>query len=256
MAEALTDALNKVEDDKQLPKEAQPEEVKEDNFLNNLVGDGKKYKTPNELAKAYHHANIHIDELKSDLDEFKGGKELLNEVLHEIRSTNTDESEEAPLPQQSPAEPQIQTGDVAKIVDAEFIKREKMATAQSNVKSSMDKLINTYGTESQAKVAVQKAINGDDNVKRVIDDLSMTSPDSMVKFITGIAPAVNSPQSNTPGVNSESAPPSAYEGELTWSKCREIRKENPKLYNSQGFRKQIELAANKAAESGVDFFAN
>ena len=34
MAEALTDALNKVEDDKQLPKEAQP-----DNFLDNLVGD-------------------------------------------------------------------------------------------------------------------------------------------------------------------------------------------------------------------------
>ena len=243
MAEALTDALETVEGDTP-NQEAVTEQVQED-FLDNLVGEDKKYKSANDLAKAYHHANMHIDELKSDLDEYKGGKELLNEVLDEIRSSNTEERDE----------PRIQTDDVAKIVGEEFSKRERAAETRSNVVSSMDKLRELYGSDANVKVAVTKAINGDDNVKRVIDDLSMTSPNSMVKFITGIVPVDQAPQSNTPGVDTSAAPPVAFDGELTWAKCREIRKENPKLYSSPQFRQQIEAAANKAAEKGIDFFA-
>ena len=254
MAEALTDALETVEGDTPT-QEAVTEQVKED-FLNNLVGEDKKYKSANDLAKAYHHANMHIDELKSDLDEYKGGKELLNEVLDEIRSSNTEEREETSASLKAQVEPQIQTDNVAKIVDEEFSKREIMAAKKANVETSMNKLREVYGSDTNIKVAVAKAIGNDGNVKRVIDDLSMTSPDSMVKFITGIVPADKTPQSNTPAVDASTAPPVAIDGELTWAKCREIRKENPKLYNSPSFRSQIEAAANKASERGVDFFAN
>ena len=253
MAEALTDALEQVEGE--APKQEPTPEQKEE-YLNNLVGEDKKYKTADDLAKAYHHANMHIDELKSDLDEYKGGKELLNEVLDEIRSSSTEESVETPAPPKATVEPRIQTDDVAKIVGEEFSKREQAATVANNVGVSMDKLRELYGSDTNVKVAVTKAINGDDNIKRVIDDLSKTSPDSMVKFITGIAPVDQIPQSNTPGVDASAAPPVAFEGDLTWAKCRELRKENPKLYNSPQFRLQIEAAANKAAERGVDFFAN
>ena len=259
MAEALTDALDKVEGDNQNQTEAIETKVEakdEENFINNLVGEGKKYKDANDLAKAYHHANMHIDELKSDLDEYKGGKELLNEVLDEIRSSNTEEREETSASLKAQVEPQIQTDNVAKIVDEEFSKREIMAAKKANVETSMNKLREVYGSDTNIKVAVAKAIGNDGNVKRVIDDLSMTSPDSMVKFITGIVPADKTPQSNTPAVDASTAPPVAIDGELTWAKCREIRKENPKLYNSPSFRSQIEAAANKASERGVDFFAN
>ena len=259
MAEALTDALEKVEGDNQNQTEAIETKVEakdEENFINNLVGEGKKYKDANDLAKAYHHANMHIDELKSDLDEYKGGKELLNEVLDEIRSSNTEEREETSASLKAQVEPQIQTDNVAKIVDEEFSKREIMAAKKANVETSMNKLREVYGSDTNIKVAVAKAIGNDGNVKRVIDDLSMTSPDSMVKFITGIVPADKTPQSNTPAVDASTAPPVAIDGELTWAKCREIRKENPKLYNSPSFRSQIEAAANKASERGVDFFAN
>ena len=253
MAEALTDALEQVEGE--APKQEPTPEQKEE-YLNNLVGEDKKYKTADDLAKAYHHANMHIDELKSALDEYKGGKDLLNEVLDEIRSSSTEESVETPAPPKATVEPRIQTDDVAKIVGEEFSKREQAATVANNVGVSMDKLRELYGSDTKVKVAVTKAINGDDNIKRVIDDLSKTSPDSMVKFITGIVPVEQDPQSNTPGVDASAAPPVAFEGDLTWAKCREIRKENPKLYSSPQFRLQIETAANKAAERGVDFFAN
>ena len=48
MAEALTDALEQVEGDN-LKQEPETEQ-KEEDFIHNLVGDDKKYKTANDLA--------------------------------------------------------------------------------------------------------------------------------------------------------------------------------------------------------------
>ena len=216
MAEALTDALESVES-----PAPEAEAVNEDaeEFLNNLVGEGKKYNSANDLAKAYHHINIHVDELKSDLDQYKGGKELLNEVLDEIRNSNTEESTPISASPQAPVETRPQTEDVA-----------------------------------QAKAAVAKTISGDNNIKNVIDNLSLTSPDAMVKFITGITPAGTTVEGNTPGVNASTGAPIAPTG-LTWEQCRQIRKDDPRKYASPEFRQAMEAAANLAAAKGVDYFA-
>ena len=249
MTEALTDALEAVED-----TTPTAEVTKEATFKDSLVGEGKKFAEDEELAKAYHHANLHIEELKSDLDEYKGGKELLNEVLAEIRSSSSEESNVAPAPSNAPVKTQVQSEDVAKIVSEQFARKDREAQEKSNVAKSFELLTNVYGGESQAKAAVTKAINGDDNIKGVIDNLSLNNPETMVKFITGIAPAATVAEGNTPGVNegSTGAPPPTG---LTWSKCREVRKDDPKLYKSAEFRKSIEAASAAASSQGVDFFA-
>jgi hypothetical protein len=251
MAEALTDALEAVE---VTPTTVEAEAPAAATYKDGLVGEGKKFAKDEELAKAYHHANLHIEELKSDLDEYKGGKELLNEVLSEIRNSSTEESvDTSPLPQ-GPVEAQIQSEDVAKIVSAEFIKKEQEAEAKANVSESFKLLTELYGGAGQAKAAVAKTINGDDHIKGVIDNLSLTNPAAMAKFVTGMTPAAEAAEGNTPGVNegSMAAPPPAG---LTWSKCRDIRKENPRLYKSQEFRRSIEAASAAASAKGIDFFA-
>jgi len=254
MAEALTDALEAVESTPATTEEATTSELPKAEFLDNLVGEGKKYESADDLAKAYHHANLHIDELKSDLDEYKGGKELLNEVLDEIRNSNPEESTETSAPPQAPVETQIQTEDVAKLVSDEFSKKEKATLEQQNVQTSFEKLTAIYGSESNAKAAVAKTIGSDVNIKDTIDRLSLTSPDSMVKFITGITPADPLAEGNTPGVDT-ATPASIGAGGLTWEQCRQIRKDDPKKYASPTFRASIEAAANAAAAKGVDFFA-
>jgi hypothetical protein len=249
MTKALTDALEAVE------ATAPVAEVTEEaTFRSGLVGEGKKFAQDEELAKAYHHANLHIEELKSDLDEYKGGKELLNEVLTEIRSSSSEESDVAPALSHAPVETQVQSEDVAKIVGEQFARKEKESMEKSNVAKSFELLSNVYGGDSQAKAAVTKAINGDDHIRGVIDNLSLNNPETMVKFITGIAPAAVLAEGNTPGVNEGSmgAPPPSG---LTWSKCREVRKDNPKMYKSAEFRKSIEAASAAASARGVDFFA-
>jgi hypothetical protein len=251
MAEALTDALESVES-----PAPEAEAVNEDaeEFLNNLVGEGKKYNSANDLAKAYHHINIHVDELKSDLDQYKGGKELLNEVLDEIRNSNTEESTSISAPPQAPVETRPQTEDVAKLVSDEFSRKEKEAVEKRNVQDSFEKLTKIYGSESQAKAAVAKTISGDSHIKDTIDNLSLTSPDAMVKFITGITPAGTTVEGNTPGVNASTGAPIAPTG-LTWEQCRQIRKDDPRKYASPEFRQAMEAAANLAAAKGVDYFA-
>ena len=251
MAEALTDALESVE-----PPAPEAEAVNEDaeKFLSNLVGEGKKYSSANELAKAYHHINIHVDELKSDLDQYKGGKELLNEVLDEIRNSNTEESASISAPPQAPVETQPQTEDVAKLVSDEFSRKEREIAQKHNVQNSFEQLTKIYGGESQAKAAVTKTIAGDSHIKDTIDKLSLTSPDAMVKFITGITPAETTVEGNTPGVNAATGAPIAPTG-LTWEQCRQIRKDDPRKYASPEFRQAMEAAANLAASKGIDYFA-
>ena len=251
MAEALTDAMEAVES---IPAPTETVEDEKPGFLDNLVGEGKKYSSADDLAKAYHHANLHIDELKSDLDEYKGGKELLNEVLDEIRNSNPEESASISAPPQAPVETQIQTEDVAKLVSDEFSKKERVTLERENVQVSFEKLTAIYGSESNAKAAVAKTIGDDAHIKDTIDRLSLSSPDAMVKFITGVTPANPLAEGNTPGVDVSLAP-TIGAGGLTWARCREIRKDNPKKYSSAEFRQSIEAAANAAAAKGVDFFA-
>jgi hypothetical protein len=251
MAEALTDALESVE-----PPAPEVKAVTEDaeEFLSNLVGEGKKYSSANDLAKAYHHINIHVDELKSDLDQYKGGKELLNEVLDEIRNSNPEESTPISATPQAPVETRPQTEDVAKLVSDEFSRKEREAVEKRNVQNSLEQLTKIYGGESQAKAAVAKTIGSDNHIKGVIDNLSLTSPDAMVKFITGITPAGTAVEGNTPGVNASTGAPIAPTG-LTWEQCRQIRKDDPRKYASIEFRQSMEAAANVAASKGIDYFA-
>lgn len=252
MTDALTDALETVETSKE------PDPVQEESpaapFIDTLVGEGRKYSSSEDLAKAYHHANLHIEELKSDLDEFKGGREAVNELLNEIRSSKREEGTEAPAEQYAPADTSVPAEEVAKIVESRLDARAAEDRAKANVNSAMQKLTAVYGSDIAVKAAVTKAIKQDPAMKDTIDDLSRRSPDTVVKFLTGVVP-VEQPESNTPGVSDTPTPVPEYSGNLTWEECRRIRKENPKLYRSSDFRKNMEHAAASAADKGVDFFA-
>lgn len=252
MTEALTDALANVEEPKADDQPAA--EVQAENpFLETLVGDGKKYKSADELARAYHHANIHIEELKGELGEVRGSKEALSELITEIRNSQPAERVEPPAPPQVSEEAQIQTADIANIVDQRIQAKEAEVIQQNNVAATMGKLVDVYGSQAQVKAAITKAVTQDPAVQKTIDDLSLSSPDLAVKFVTGLV-EVGGPTANSPGVEN-AVQASAPTGGLTWSQCRDLKKSNPKEYNSPAFRQRIEAAAQAAADRGEDFFA-
>ena len=173
---------------------------------------------------------------------------------NDSRGHRGEEGPEDPTERYAPAATAGPGEEVAKIGESRLDARAAEDRAKANVNSAMQKLTAVYGSDIAVKAAVTKAIKQDPAMKDTIDDLSRRSPDTVVKFLTGVVP-VEQPESNTPGVSDTPTPVPEYSGNLTWEECRRIRKENPKLYRRSDFRKNMEHAAASAADTGVDLYA-
>lgn len=221
-------------------------------YLEALVGEGKKYKDPKDLAKAYINADLHIRELQSRLDDNEGSSTLLNEVLSELRKTPAQEPAA-----RSTTEPVVSSNsdDIAKTVDELLRKKEQERLYKENTQTTFKKLEEFYGNRTDALKAVKKLTTEKPSLVNVLNELGNTDPDAAVAFITsGVKKPTSS--SNTPGINDTNAANGInLDGPLTWEKAKKIRKENPAAYNSRGFRAQLEQEVARAAAQGKDFFA-
>lgn len=234
------------------------QEVKD--YFNDLVGEDKKYKSPQDLAKAYIHADLHIRELRDKLDDLQSNDDLLKEVLQELKTKPTQNDPPAPANSPAPAD-RSDDVDIGKIVSEELNKRQQQEAAKRNRDLSLSMLDKYYGSRDKALEAIRAKINGNDVVKEVINKLGDTAPEEAFRYITGEAPGTDhtsdTGQPNTPGVTSG---PSAHtlveaSSKFTWSYCQELRKKDPKTYNSPEFRAKIERAVAAAERNGKDFFA-
>lgn len=240
MVESLTEAANK-EDDK--------------DYLSTLVGDGKKYANSEELARAYYNADLHIRELREDIDAQKARETSAQEVLEEIRKNKSTES--APPANNASEAPPITKDDIAEVVQSSLTMREQVAKAQANVDASLAKLDEVYGSREASLRAVRQVTGGNEELGKIVDELSRTDPDAMTVFVTA---KVNpqSVQTNTPGNESGSgvrAGPELPEGVITWSKARELKKQDPAQYSSPEFRKTLERSVAYFEDKQQDYFA-
>ena len=229
-------------------------------YLDSLVGDNKKYKTPQDLAKAYINADLHIKELRETIDEVKGNETVMNEILTELRNKptqNVETTQEKPKPSVDRSD----NVDIEKLVSDEVSKLQNKEKSETTRARSLELLTAYYGDRDKALEAIRTKINGNPTIKEVINRLGDNSPEETFRYITGENPGTDNMsatgQSNTPGLENR---PSAHtliksESGLTWTQCRELRKKNLKEYNSPAFRAKIEAAATAYTSRGEDFYA-
>lgn len=221
-------------------------------YLAALVGEGKKYKDVNDLGKAYINADLHIRELQDKLDDLK-------RVNEELLNTRTNQPNPAPAPSTTPVtEPHgqmVSEDQISTLVENTLQKRQAAETAKQNVLKSKNLLLEKYGSNAAASAAIAK-IKENPAIQKTVDDLSAVDPEACVKFVMSMCPPVE-PAPNTPGVMGGPSAEAliASHGRLTYSQCKEIRKKDPKLYNSPAFRKKMEDAATSYANEGKNFFA-
>ena len=256
MTESLTEALQ---------EQAQTSPEAPIAYLDTLVGEGKKYATTEDMARAYHNADLHIEELKADNVELRTNEGLLQEVLNELRNTpNTTGAESTPPPapqavgNENSQNVQVGAEDIANIVDATLSKREQTKLAQANTQKTLKLLTEKYGSNSAALQAINSIVDGKDTMKATLDNLGASNPEAAVNFVTNTVPT-NAPilGSNTPGIGATGSADAivASTGGLTWSQCRDLKKSNPTEYSSPAFREKIEKAVAEATSRGTDFFA-
>ena len=250
MAEdTLTEVLDK-------PTEETSSEAPGQNYLETLVGDGKKYTTAEDLAKAYSHADRHIVTLEDKLDETNDTNKILNEVL----------SEEEPVAEED-------TSSTSRIVSSDTVREgegvddkiavaiernERIKKARLNSAATMQLLVKHYGTKGDATSAIRKLVGEDQELRDAVDHLGNTNPEMAFRFVTGHDVPKDITGPNTPGMDREVSDvviikPAGIKTNLTWKEAMKLRKENPRKYKSHEFQKELVDAATEYQNAGLDF---
>lgn len=236
------------------PKEQPGEESQGDSgYLASWVGEGKKYRDPEELAKAYSHASTHIRELQEKLDSRVSQEDKLNEVLEYLKNKQEVPVEQPPLDIDAGKE-QESNPDVSQLVEQVLQKKEQEKTTQQNNLKTKDMLVETYGGVAE----VAKAYHSLGSIhKEVMDKLSATDPESALKFFQTLHPKPENQSTTNVGVSGSKTVQGkpSLEGYMTYSYAKEVRRTNPdKYWGDKDFRAKMIQAQAAYQAQGLDFF--
>jgi len=205
-----------------------------------LVGEGKKYKTQDELAKAYINADSFIEQLKAENRELKEkvtAAKTVDDVLERLQQQHSTSSDD----HQSPPSKGVDVADLTKLVEATVTGLETQKQRHANLLKADALMKENFGEKASAKYA-EVAITPELN--KVYMDLAAVDPIKFVSIFTGGAkPAstgvdmggvnTNVPYSSTTGGNRK-----------TTSGTKEyydnIRQTNPGKYYSQDFQMEMD----------------
>jgi hypothetical protein len=226
----------------------------EADFLAEYVGEGKKFKDVNELAKAYANADKFIPELKNDL---QTTREFIATKLEEIAERNKVEpigqTVEPREPNPSPAAPPNATeADLETRIAKALEERDEVSRLRANAKIAEDGLILHFGEQDKAVEAVRQKALEMGVEPNFLKEMAYKSPKAFFNLM-GVNPE-EAPRSNsTPNPSADVNPrvlglgqpkPNSYEY------FDQLRKSDPKLYWSP--RTQAEM--HRAAQENPDFF--
>jgi len=262
--EQTTETPNFTEND--VKKEGETEEQ----YLDRLVGEGKKYKNVEELAKAYHNINMFVETLKREKrdieQEYNKERErakTIEEIMQMVQSDdegNKQRPEDAEYSQEPASEKKaMDERSIQQKIEEALNKKEAEDKQKATYEKSINRLKEEFGSEKKAFEYVQQYIGNDDSKKKVINELGRTDPEGLVNLIRPYATreqqADNSLTSPTPGASYRVDGQQARAGlPITWSEASRLRKEKPEVYYSGDFQSKLHRAARIAEEKGVDFF--
>jgi hypothetical protein len=234
---------------------SEPSATTPESYIEKYVGEGKKYASVEDLAKAYANADTHISELKTDL---QSTREFIAEKLDEIAKQR-----EAQPPVQN-VEPRTQNpvpaappNDAGEDLDTRIAKalelRDNQKRLQENANIVQDVLVERLGSvEKAAEAVISKAkelgLHPSD-----MKELAAKSPKAFLTTM-GVDPDVKPVSSSTPAPRSDVRPDMVNPGApkpRTYRFHEDVRKSNPSLYNSISYQQKL---MKDAMELGDEFF--
>lgn len=230
-------------DDKSTTATFDPDKVTK----SDLVGEGKKYKTDEELARAYAHSDKHIAELKADADAMRKTLAEQTTVTEAIKRL---EAQYGKLPEgngvttpepkvESP--PQETKGLTPEDVDRIIADRERNQTAAQNMAQVTEAIQKFAGDEVKGKDYVSKRASELGMTPQALGEIGKQSPSALLKLL-GLESKTPSPttvvdRTYRPGTSSASQ---ATPGSLAY--YDELKKTDPsKYFSPSNLKKAHEL---------------
>lgn len=229
-----------------------PEEV----TFETLVGEGKKFKTPDDVAKKVVHADKHITDLESELAELRtelAARVTVEEMLEKIQKPQVQQQqptrETPPTNRQEPGSPEKPEIDLQSEVQ-KLLKQEKDKDRRdANIKSARDGLKERFGADYNAKV---KQIASELEVsEEYLTSVAASSPNGFLKLIDSVA----KPDDNRPTTPpNSSVNPGGFQAGADKKNAafyRELKKSDPTAYFSKKVQKEMH---DQALKMGPAFY--
>lgn len=221
--------------------------------LADLVGEGKKYKTPADLAKAVLEKDRFIEQLKGENAEMRTEvqkQEYAKELLSKIQEKAATSEREPEKPRNTDGDQrgnQSSVGDIESLVEKAVTAREAKRTAEQNMSVANSEVIKLYGDEEKARLMVRQKAKELGLPLEKLQEIASQSPTAFVSLVGGTP----SKSSTSGGTVNTAAQPNNNSGVRNNQFYQELRRKNKSQYFSQ--KVQLQMMKDRT-ELGEKFF--
>lgn len=213
------------------------------NYLEELVGEGKKFKTVEDLARGKYEADLFVETLRNQTDELRNdylrvqeenaAKARLEELIAQLRQPNQggDNTQTA----NTGNTPKPQEHNLDELISSKFEEIEMRRKQSANFREVQNKLKEKFGDQSQAFLKEQMENLG--LTPKFVNDLARNHPSVFYKTM-GIEDQVKPGTFQTPPRTTQSQFAPKVE-KRTWSWYEKLKKDNPRLYWETNTQKQL-----------------
>jgi hypothetical protein len=223
-------------------------------FIDQVVGEGKKYSSVEELAKGQMNGDQYINQLKEELEGIRGelDKRLTaEEMVQEIKR----EREELKANQNATENttPQYNEEAVTDLISKTFDAREGKKVAEANINVVDAKMKELYGNDKAAQVVKDKA----QAMGVSLDWLQDAAAKSPSAFFSVMGISLEGGKTTTPSATVSSTTNTQAVEQVhasgiqqdTWKHFEEIRKSDPRTYWKAETQQRLFKARNEKGES-------
>lgn len=224
--------------------------------LNDLVGEGRKYSDPDQLAKGYAHLEVHSKNLEKELADLRAAQDLRDASLNNHNNPVDNGQEQPPVanqPLETPNNAPRENSPTPGNVDFRSQIREEVKALNEadrfnqNLDSAVQKLIDLHGSEDGAAQAIRKRAQELNVSVEWLRDSAGKSPDAFFATM-GLDKTPTNRMTPAPRNEMRTNP---NDGRRDFEFYDKMRKDNPKLYYSR--ETQAEMLA-QAKQQGSDFY--
>ena len=213
-----------------------------------LVGEGRKYKTVEELAKAYLASDGFIEKLKGENSVLRtevAKAQTLDQVLERLKQDQGSAARDqgASKVDVSQGTPGLTQTDVAAIVARTLTGMETARTRETNLKTADAEMRKLFGDKAEEMFKKEASTP---EMRKALTDLASVSPDKFVALFRPVTQAGSTVDHGT-AVNSAALGNEQASGRAADPGCKEfydhLRRTKPASYYSQAMQHQMNKVA-------------
>jgi hypothetical protein len=234
------------------------------NYLEELVGEGKKFKSPEDLARGKAEADRFIQQLQGELAGIRqelGTRQTLEELMTKMtpnQSPNNQNQEHNQTPPggEGNAPKAVTMEDIDRLVEDRLSKVEKERVHQSNLNQAKQALVNAFGSDYITHLKAKASELG--VTEQYLNNMAMETPKAFLKLVEA-----DTPRSGTTLPGTLFTPPQGHSlpqqstkgfapsGTPKMSHYEELKRKNPTEYWSPAVQNKMH---KDAIALGPDFF--